>query len=211
MSQIMAYIPHGELMQLVKLIGYPGLFAVVFAETGVFFGFFLPGSSMLFTAGLLASHGLFNVWILLPLITLAAILGDNAGYWFGSKVGHALFDREDSRFFKKEYLRRAHVFYERHGVRAVVLARFVPIVRTFAPIIAGIASMHYRKFLTYNVIGGILWGAGVTFAGYFLGEKVPAIDRYLTPIILGIIIVTIIPLFTEWRKLGIEKGDEAGV
>lgn len=208
MPQIMAYIPHGELAYLVKLVGYPGLFAVVFAETGVFFGFFLPGSSMLFTAGLLASHGLFNVWVLLPLITFAAVLGDSTGYWFGTKVGHALFDREDSRFFRKEYLVRAHAFYEKHGVRAVVLARFVPIIRTFAPIIAGIARMHYRKFLTYNVVGGVLWGAGVTFAGYFLGEKVPMIDRYLTPIIVIIVVVTLIPLFTEWNKLGTEKDED---
>lgn len=204
----MAYIPHGELAHIVQLVGYPGLFAAVFAETGVFFGFFLPGSSMLFTAGLLASHGLFNVWVLLPLITFAAVLGDNAGYWFGAQVGHAFFHREDSRFFKKEYLRRAHEFYERHGVRAIVLARFVPILRTFAPIVAGIAEMHYRKFLAYNVVGGILWGAGVTFAGYFLGEKVPLIDRYLTPIILGIIVVTLVPLFTEWRKLAVRREGE---
>ncbi|OGG71189.1 hypothetical protein A3F27_02770 [Candidatus Kaiserbacteria bacterium RIFCSPHIGHO2_12_FULL_53_13] len=201
----MAYIPHVELSYLVKLVGYSGLFGIVFAETGLFFGFFLPGSSMLFTAGFLASQGIFNVWILMPLITLAAILGDSAGYWFGTYVGHAFFNREDSRFFRKEYVERTHAFYEKHGVRAIVLARFVPIVRTFAPILAGVAYMHYRKFLSYNVIGGVLWGAGVTFAGYFLGEKVPGIDRYLTTIIIAIIVITFIPLVTEWKKSSIKK------
>ena len=196
----MAYLPQGELMRIVELVGYPGLFGAVFAETGLFFGFFLPGSSMLFTAGLLASHGLFNVWILLPLITFAAIAGDSTGYWFGAQVGPALFKREDSRFFRKEYVARTHAFYEKHGMHAVVLARFVPIVRTFAPILAGVASMSYRKFLTYNVMGGVLWGAGLTFAGYFLGENVPLVERYFTPIILAIIVISFVPLFTEFKK-----------
>lgn len=196
----MAYIPYGELEQVVRLVGYPGLFAAVFAETGLFFMFFLPGSSMLFTAGLLASHGLFNVWLLLPLITLAAILGDNVGYWFGTKIGPALFKREDSRFFRKSHVEKTRLFYERHGVLAIVLARFVPIVRTFAPILGGIAGMRYRVFLAYNIIGGVLWGSGVTFAGYFLGETFPQVDRYITPIIAAIIIASFIPLITEWYK-----------
>lgn len=196
----MEYIPYGDLEHLVRLIGYPGLFAAVFAETGLFFMFFLPGSSMLFTAGLLASHGLFNVWLLLPLITLAAILGDNVGYWFGTKVGPALFKREDSRFFRKSHVEKTRLFYERHGVLAIVLARFVPIVRTFAPILGGVAGMRYRVFLAYNVMGGVLWGTGVTFAGYFLGETFPQVDRYITPIIAAIIITSFIPLVREWYK-----------
>lgn len=196
----MAYIPYGELEQIVRYVGYPGLFAAVFAETGIFFMFFLPGSSMLFTAGLLASHGLFNVWVLLPLITLAAILGDNTGYWFGTKVGPALFKREDSRFFRKSHVEKTRLFYERHGVIAIVLARFVPIIRTFAPILGGIAGMRYRVFLAYNIMGGVLWGAGITFSGYFLGEVFPQVDRYITPIIAVIIITSFIPLIREWYK-----------
>src|SRR3989344_4925407 len=196
----MDYIPYGELESFVRLVGYPGLFAAVFAETGIFFMFFLPGSSMLFTAGLLASHGLFNVWVLLPLITLAAILGDSTGYWFGTKVGPALFKREDSRFFRKSHVEKTRAFYERHGVIAIVLARFVPIVRTFAPILAGIAGMRYKTFLSYNVAGGVLWGAGVAFAGYFLGEIFPQVDRYIAPIIAAIIIASFIPLLKEWFK-----------
>src|SRR3989338_7096649 len=197
----MEYIPDfGNIENFVRAVGYPGLFAAVFAETGIFFMFFLPGSSMLFTAGLLASHGLFNVWLLLPLITLAAILGDSTGYWFGTKVGPALFKREDSRFFRKSHVEKTRVFYERHGVIAIVLARFVPIVRTFAPILAGIAGMRYRTFLAYNVAGGILWGAGVTFSGYFLGGIFPQVDRYIAPIIAAIIIASFIPLLKEWYK-----------
>ena len=193
-------LPQIGLMHLVKFIGYPGLFTVVFLESGVFFGFFLPGASMLFTAGLLSSKGFFNVWILIPLLTVAAILGDNVGYWFGNKIGIRLFLRPNSRFFRHEHLERAKEFYDRHGARAIVLARFVPIVRTFAPIVAGIVKMRYRTFLMYNIIGALSWAAGVTVLGYVLGERVPFVARYLTPIVLGIVVVTSIPLFLEMRK-----------
>lgn len=181
------------LIPLVKLIGYPGIFAIVFFESGVFFGFFLPGASMLFTAGLLSSHGFFSPWILIPLVSLAAVLGDSAGYWFGNKIGAPLLER-NSRFFRHEHMAQARAFYERHGVLAVVLARFVPIVRTFAPIMAGIAGMRYRLFLVYNVAGALLWGAGVTFLGYYLGERFPFISHYLTPIVIVIIGITCIPI-----------------
>ncbi len=192
-------IPHMGLIQIVKLVGYPGLFAAVFFESGVFFGFFLPGSSLLFTAGLLSSHGFFSVWILIPLLTLAAILGDSTGYWFGKKLGVSLFFR-NSRFFQHRHLERAKDFYDKHGVQAVMLARFIPIVRTFAPIIAGIVNMRYRVFLAYNIAGALLWAAGTTFLGYILGEKVPFVSTYLTPIILTIIVVSLIPFIWELRK-----------
>ena len=193
-------MPELSLSALIQLVGYPGLFTAVFLESGVFFGFFLPGASMLFTAGLLASQGLFNVWILIPLVTVAAILGDNVGYWFGAKVGVRLYERPDSRFFHKEHLVRAKDFYDRHGFLAIVLARFIPIIRTFAPIVAGIVHMRYRTFVVYNVVGAILWGSGVTFLGFYLGEKVPGIDTYISPIILVIILVTCIPLVTEYFR-----------
>ncbi|OGG50582.1 hypothetical protein A2763_04435 [Candidatus Kaiserbacteria bacterium RIFCSPHIGHO2_01_FULL_54_36] len=193
-------MPHLDLFSIVQLIGYPGIFAVVFLESGVFFGFFLPGASMLFTAGLLASQGVFNVWILVPLVTIAAILGDNVGYWFGAKVGYKLFERPDSRFFKQEHLVQAKIFYERHGFLAIVLARFVPIVRTFTPIIAGIVRMNYKAFVLYNITGGLLWGAGVTFLGYYLGNKIPGIDAYISPIVVAIIFLTTIPLFREYFR-----------
>lgn len=188
------------LPQMVQVIGYPGLFAIVFLESGVFFGFFLPGASMLFTAGLLASQGFFNVWALIPLLTIAAILGDSVGYWFGHKVGVTLFFRKDSRFFKREYLERAKDFYDKHGAQTIFLARFIPIVRTFAPILAGITNMRYQTFVTYNILGAICWGAGVTFAGYYLGMRVPNMEKYLLFVILGIIVVTTLPIFWELRK-----------
>ncbi len=196
-SQLLA---HGGLVHLVEFVGYPGLFAAVFLESGVFFGFFLPGSSMLFTAGLLATQGLFNIWILIPLLTVAAVGGDSAGYWFGNTVGVSLFFKKDSRFFKHQYLEQAKDFYEKHGVLAVILARFIPIIRTFAPIIAGIANMRYRTFLAYNIVGGFLWAAGLAFIGYFLGERVPLISHYITPIALVIIVVSFFPIFWELRK-----------
>lgn len=148
---------------------------------------------MLFTAGLLSSQGFFNPWILIPLVALAAILGDNVGYWFGNKVGAPLLER-NTRFFKHQHLEQAREFYERHGVLAIVLARFIPIVRTFAPIVAGMAGMRYRLFVMYNIIGALVWGAGVTFLGFYLGEKVPFVSHYLTPIVLAIVVVTLIPM-----------------
>src|SRR3989338_5407406 len=151
-----------SLSTIIQAVGYPGLFAAVFLESGVFFGFFLPGASMLFTAGLLASQGFFNILILIPLLTLAAILGDNAGYWFGAKVGVRLFLRPDSRFFKHEHLEKARAFYDRHGGRAVFLGRFIPVIRTFAPIVAGVVLMRYRTFVLYNNAGALAWATGVT-------------------------------------------------
>ena len=142
---------------------------------------------------------------MLFLITLAAILGDNTGYWFGSKVGPALWQRPDSRFFKKAYLERTRDFYEKHGIFAIVLARFIPIIRTFAPIVAGITGMNYRHFLSLNIVGGVLWGAGVTFAGYFLGEKIPFVDKYITLIIVAIVVASLVPLFTHWLKARAHK------
>ncbi len=197
---------HGlALIPLVKLIGYPGIFAAVFLESGVFFGFFLPGASLLFTAGLLSSQGFFNPWALIAFVSVAAILGDSAGYWFGNKIGAPLLTR-NTRFFRHEYLAQAKEFYERHGVLAIVLARFVPIVRTFAPIVAGMAGMRYRLFLSYNVIGALLWGAGVTFLGYYLGERFPFVSHYLTPIIIVIIGITCLPIIWHaYRNLSRES------
>ena len=193
----MINLPHENLPQLVQAIGYPGIFAVIFAESGLFFGFFLPGASLLFTAGLLSSQGFFNPWILIPLVTLAAIGGDSTGYWFGKKVGIKLFLKPDSKWFHREHLSRAEHFYEKYGARTILFARFLPIIRTFAPIVAGIANMRYRTFLTYNIIGALVWATGITWLGYFLGVRLPFISDYLTFIILGIIFVTSIPIFLE--------------
>jgi len=182
-----------DLVAIIKSVGYIGLFAIIFAESGLFIGFFLPGDSLLFTAGFLASQGFLNIWILAPLTFLAAILGDNFGYAFGKKVGPAIFKREDSRLFHKDHLERAKIFYEKHGAKTLVLARFLPVVRTFAPILAGVGQMHYRTFFVYNIIGAILWALGMTWLGYFLGAIVPGVDKYLIPIILAIIVLSALP------------------
>ena len=189
-----------DIILLAQAIGYTGIFTVVFAESGVFFAPILPGASLLFTAGLLASQGFFNIGILLPLIITAAIAGDAVGYWFGAWVGPKLFAREDSRFFKKQYLEKTKHFYEKYGTRTILFSRFVPIVRTFAPILAGIGGMEYRTFFLYNVAGAVLWGGGFTFGGYFLGEVVPGIESYIILIVLLIVVVSCMPLLHEWWK-----------
>ncbi len=178
---------------LIKALGALGVIAIIFAESGLFFGFFLPGDSLLFTAGLVASQGYLNFWVLLLGTATAAIAGDSVGYAFGRKVGSKLFSREDSRFFKKVYLERTKVFYERHGKKTIVLARFVPIVRTFAPILAGVGSMPYRSFLSYNVIGGFFWSAGLLALGFGLGKFIPNVDRYILPIVFLIIALSMLP------------------
>lgn len=191
---------HPDLMQFVRVVGYPGIFAIIFLESGVFFGFFLPGASLLFSAGVLAAANVLNVWILIPLVVIAAILGDNVGYWFGKKVGVRLFLRPDSRFFHHEHLRQAKEFYDRHGALAIMLARFVPVIRTFAPIVGGVVHMNYRTFVLYNIAGALLWGAGVALAGFLLGRSIPNIGAYLEPIIAVIIVVTTAPLLWHWYK-----------
>ena len=192
---------HWDLPALIRTIGYIGLFAIVFAESGLFIGFFLPGDSLLFTAGLLASQGYFNVWLLSLIAVAAAIIGDNVGYAFGKKVGPKLFSREDSFWFHKKNIQRAEAFYEQHGRKTIILARFIPVVRTFAPIVAGVGNMDSKIFVRYNIIGGILWGAGVTLLGYFFGQIVPDPDKYLLPVILAIVVISILPgLWTAYRS-----------
>lgn len=196
----MPSLPHFDLVQLIQAFGLVGLFGIVFAETGLFFGFFLPGDSLLFTAGLLASQGLLNIWLLVPLMIIGAVLGDSFGYWFGAKIGPKIFNKEDSFFFHKRHIARTQKFYVKYGAKAVLIARFVPVVRTFAPILAGVGSMPYRTFARYNIIGGLLWGGGMTLLGYFLGRAVPNIESYLLPIILVIIVVSFLPIISEVIK-----------
>lgn len=185
---------------LLVTFGTIGLFLIVFAESGLFFGFFLPGDSLLFTAGLFAAQGSLNLPLILVGCFVAAVAGDQVGYVFGQRVGPALFRRPDSRLFKQEYVTRAQAFFEKHGPKTIVLARFVPIVRTFAPILAGVGSMRYRTFVSYNLVGGFLWAVGVTLLGYGLGELIPNIDAYLLPIIAVIIGISLMPVFFEWWR-----------
>ncbi len=181
--------------------GYLIIWGIIFAESGLMVGFFLPGDSLLFTAGIVASQNILNIEILLVGAFLSAVLGDNVGYLTGNRFGKRLFSREDSMFFKKKHLRKAEVFYEQYGKKTIVLARFLPIIRTFAPIVAGIASMNYRWFVLYNLVGGFLWTVGLTLLGFFLGRIIPAnqVDHYLLPIIALIIVVSVLPSIAHLR------------
>lgn len=184
-----------DLKQLITTVGYVGIFFITFAESGLFFGFFLPGDSLLFTAGFLASQefsGL-DIRVLVPLLIIGAIGGDSAGFWTGRKFGRWLMNRKESFFFQKHHIVTAQKFYEKHGGKTLILARFMPAVRTFAPIVAGMADMDYRRFVTFNVVGGFLWAAGMTLAGYFLGSLIPDVDKYLLPIVAAIIILSVLP------------------
>lgn len=186
---------------LVRDFGYLGIFIMLFLESGVFFGFFLPGDSLLFTAGLLASQGHLNIIGLIIISVIAAILGNNVGYYTGKKTGPALFNKKKSFLFSPRRVEEAHKFFEKEGPQSLILARFIPAVRTFVPIAAGIGKMNYRKFLIFNGLGALLWGVGVPLLGYTLGKKVPNIDKYLLPIIFMIIILSALPvIFAYFRS-----------
>jgi membrane-associated protein len=189
-----------DLVELIKTIGYVGVFAIVFAESGLFFGFFFPGDSLLLTAGLLASRGFLDYWILMPGVFIAAVLGDNVGYWFGNKVGPPIFNRPNSRFFKRKNLLKAKEFYDKYGAITITAARFMPFIRTFAPIVAGAVSMNYRTFIIFNFLGAVLWGIGVTTLGYVLGlwfGTVEGIDHYFTLLVLAFFFIPGLP--TVWH------------
>ncbi|MFA4872601.1 MAG: VTT domain-containing protein [Patescibacteria group bacterium] len=182
-----------DLVAFIESIGYLGIAAVVFSESGLFLGAFFPGDSLLFTAGFLASQHVFDIRILIPLMFLAAVLGDSFGYAFGRRLGPKIFSREDSLLFHRDHLERSKRFYERHGGKTIILARFMPIVRTFAPILAGVGRMRYGQFLFFNVIGALIWAVGISYLGFVLGDTVPGVDKYLIPIILLIILTSVAP------------------
>ena len=196
---MLEWLPFQDIEGLVRWGGLAVLIAIVFAETGLMIGFFLPGDSLLFTAGFLASAGLLDFRVLLLSLMAAAIIGDQVGYLTGRWAGRRLFSRPDSRFFRKAYVDKTHRFYERYGVSTIVLARFVPIVRTFAPIVAGVGTMRYRTFVAFNVIGGVGWVALMTGAGYFLGN-VPWVRSNFGLVTAAIIAASLVPLIVElWR------------
>ncbi len=196
---------------------YFGLFFIVFAETGLAVGFFLPGDSLLVVCGLFAAAGKLNLWIMLVSLIVAAIVGDAVGYYSGKKVGPAIFSRPKSRFFNPKHLQRAHEFYEKHGGKTIILARFVPIVRTFAPIVAGAADMSYRQFATYNIIGGVAWVTSMLFAGYFLGGLVEQLVRnlfgvegfkledHIDKVVIVVVFLSILPIIWEYIKARRER------
>lgn len=192
-----------DLEMLLRTVGYLGLFAIVFAETGLLVGFFLPGDSLLFTAGFLASQGHFNIAIIVLGCFVAAVVGDSVGYSIGQRFGPQLFTKPESKYFKPDHLRKSEAFFAEHGGKSVILARFIPIVRTFTPVVAGMSSLRYPAFVVYNVVGALLWAVGVPLSGYFLGQLVPAeqAEKVMIAVVLLILVVSIVPAALKiWKE-----------
>jgi membrane-associated protein len=192
------------LMQLLTSVfsgwqGYALLFAIVFSETGLLAGFFLPGDSLLFTVGVVAGAGGLNIWAIMGVLIVAAVVGDGVGYLLGRKAGVNAFNRPDSKLFKREHLLRTQAFYEKHGGKTIIYARFVPIIRTFAPFIAGVAQMDYPRFLSFNIFGGIGWVVSMTMAGYFLGDN-EIVRKHFEKVIIGIVFLSILPIVIEYLR-----------
>ncbi len=184
---------HFDLVELIRTVGYFGVFTIVFLESGLLIGFFFPGDSLLFTAGFLASQGFLDIKILIAGCFFFAVLGDSIGYLIGKKLGPKIFTKDNSIFFHKKHLEQAQRFYDKHGGKTIILARFIPVIRAFAPVVAGVGKMDYKRFLIFNLVGGVLWAIGVTLAGYYLGSLIPDVDKYLLPIIGLIIIASVLP------------------
>ena len=188
---------HYSLDALIQWGGYLLLVAIVFAETGLLIGCFLPGDSLLITAGILAAAGHLNIWWINVLLIAAAIVGDSVGYAIGARLGPRIFTRPKSMLFNPKHVQRTQRFYEKYGAKTIVIARFVPIIRTFAPVLAGVGSMRYRRFLTYNVVGGIGWVVSMTLGGYLLGQTVPNISKHIHELVIVIIVLSVIPIAVE--------------
>jgi membrane-associated protein len=193
------------LADLKGLIQWGGMFlvcAIMFVETGLFIGFFLPGDSLLVTAGIFAAAGHLRIGLLLSVVPLCVIAGDQLGYWIGRRAGKALYKKDDSLLFKKRHLERAHLFYEKYGGKTIIMARYVPIVRTFAPPVAGAARMNYRKYISFSILGGILWVWSMVLVGYFLASAIPDVDKHLHIVIAVVILLSILPAIIEARRQG---------
>jgi len=207
------HIDYASMILSLGIVAYVVIFGIVFSESGLLIGLFFPGDSLLFTAGFLASKNIvgtnqnyLNLWILIGVTFAGAIIGDSVGYSFGHRIGRRIFTKPDSRFFKKENLEKAERFYEKYGVKTIIIARFVPIIRTFAPIVAGVGKMSYKTFFSFNVIGGALWSLIIPIAGFYLYKLIPNVDKYLLLIIILIILVSAIPALTEIFKERKKKG-----
>lgn len=198
-----------NLPELIQWAGFVGLTSIVFAETGLLVGFFLPGDSLLVTAGLAGAKGYFNVYALAPLLTLAAICGNTTGYFIGKVTGARIFRRDDSLLFNKKHAIRAHEFYERHGRKTIILAQFMPIIRTFSPVVAGVGGMPFRIFFLYNVLGAIIWIWSMIFTGYFLGRYIPGIDKHIELVVIIVVLVSIMPGIIGGAKTRARKRTKA--
>lgn len=196
---------------LINTFGLVGLLVIIFAECGLLIGFFLPGDTLLFSAGLLAATGVFkiSIWLVVALVPVAAVLGNLVGYWIGYHAGPAVFNKPESRLFKQEYVQRSHDFFERYGARTIVLARFVPIVRTFATVMAGAARMRFALYTVYSIIGGVLWGLGLTLLGYYLGH-IPFVQRtvrpLIEPVLVAIVLLSVVPAAVELLRSRRKRG-----
>ena len=186
--------------ELIRLTGHFGLPLIIFAETGLLIGFFLPGDSLLVSAGLFAANGDLSLTTILVTLIPAAIIGDAVGYWIGARTGTALYSRQDSFFFRQEHVRLTREFYARHGGKTIVLARFIPIVRTFAPVVAGVGAMGYRRFATFNVVGAVLWIVSTAGGGYLLGQLIPNIDKQIHYIVVVVIVLSLLPPVIAWWR-----------
>lgn len=191
--EILDWVKEIASKETLQHIGHIGIWAIIFAESGILAGFFLPGDSLLFTAGLLAWTGHLNIYYLIIGGIIAAITGDSFGYYLGKRFGPRVFSKEDSRIFHKDHIERAKQYFEKYGPITIFLARFTPFIRTFAPVLAGVGNMNYGTFVFYNVFGGIFWVTSMSLLGYYLGAIIPDIDRYVLPIIAGIVILSVVP------------------
>lgn len=203
MDQVTAFIftsPLSEITDWAIKVGYLALFGIIFAETGLMLGFFLPGDSLLVTAGLFAARGELDIWILIPLLLVAAISGNTTGYTIGRKAGRPLFDRPQSRVFRRDHLIKTHAFYEKYGGITIILAQFMPFARTFAPVVAGVAEMPYKRFATFNITGAFLWIPGMTLIGYFLGRTIPGIEQHIEYVIAIVVFVSILPMLIKYAQ-----------
>ena len=191
--------------KLIEVGGLIGLVIVIFSETGLMLGFFLPGDSLLVTAGVVAAGGLLNIYLVIPVLIVAAVCGNATGYFIGKRAGHALYSRPNSFFFRREHLNRTHEFYEKHGGKTIIMAQFIPIVRTFAPVVAGAAEMTYRRFASFNVIGAIAWITSMTLTGYLLGRFIPNIDKNIHFVVAIVIFLSLLPAILTWLRSKLKR------
>ena len=189
-----------DLESLISTVSYIGIFGIIFAETGLLLGFFLPGDSLLIAAGLMAAKGDLSLPIIMLVVSSAAVIGNIVGYFIGQKVGPMIFQREKSRFFHPEHVEKTHTFFEKHGPKTIILARFIPIVRTFIATFAGVSKMSFKKFFVYSLIGGVLWGVGLPIAAFYLGKLIPDLDKYILLVIAVVIVISFIPIALELIK-----------
>lgn len=190
--------PLGDITDWAIKVGYLALFGIIFSETGLMLGFFLPGDSLLVTAGLFAARGEFDISILVPLLIVAAISGNTTGYTIGRRAGRPLFDRPQSRFFRRDHLLKTQAFYEKYGGMTIILAQFMPFARTFAPVVAGVAEMPYKRFATFNITGAVLWITSMTLIGYFLARTIPGIEKHIEYVIAIVVFISILPMLIKY-------------